>query len=298
MRFSNLIVSVALVGLLSACAGGLDKAAEMEPNNSDFLNALHTGYVDLARVEAEEWDWADADYFVDKARRAGADKLKKGEKRPIPDAIASRNLAKKGKSMLIAARKRLMKALNAGGRSRAALVAAKAQTNFDCWIQEQEENTQPEDIALCRSAFFDWMDMLEDMMPKAVAAMAPAKPMKKKKKKKKKVYLGPFFVYFGFDQGNVEGDSNADILDLAAGTAKKVPGKKLMVVGHTDRAGSGKYNQVLSERRAMDVKSLLIERGISHKNMIVSSMGEAEPDQPTKDGVRSDANRRVEISFR
>ena len=290
MRFKKLIVSGALVGLLSACAGGVDRAAEMKPDASDFLNALHAGYVDLARAEADEWDWADADYFASKA-------MKVAKKHPVaPDTLASRKLPKKGVSMLKAARKRLVKALDGGARSRAPMFAAKAQTMFDCWIQEKEENTQPMDIARCRSAFLDWMDKLQDAMPKKVAAKPMAKPMKKKKKKK--VYLGPFFVYFGFDQGNVDGDSNADILDLAASTAKKVPGKKLMVVGHTDRAGNSKYNMVLSERRAMDVKSLLIERGISHKSMIVSNMGEDEPDQATKDGVKSDANRRVEISFR
>ena len=54
---------------------------------------------------------------------------------------------------LSGARSRLIAAFGAGARKRAPKQAAEAQLRFDCWMQEQEENFQPDDIdAPCRQA--------------------------------------------------------------------------------------------------------------------------------------------------
>jgi outer membrane protein OmpA-like peptidoglycan-associated protein len=52
---------------------------------------------------------------------------------------------------------------------------------------------------------------------------------------------------------------------------------------------------VLSKKRSISVKAALIERGVNAKRMNVFYLGEESPATATKDGVRSDNNRRVEI---
>ena len=51
MRLKVMIMVGALLAL-TACAGGkLSEAERMEPNSTDFNNALATGYLELARDE-------------------------------------------------------------------------------------------------------------------------------------------------------------------------------------------------------------------------------------------------------
>src|SRR3546814_7146483 len=54
---------------------------------------------------------------------------------------------------LTSSRERLMAVLAAGAAQSDPTQAAEAQVAFDCWMQEQEENFQPDDIAACRDRF-------------------------------------------------------------------------------------------------------------------------------------------------
>ena len=57
-----------------------------------------------------------------------------------PDALYDRSIPASKRDELVQARKKLTTAISAGGRTRAPEDSAMAQTSFDCWIQEQEEN--------------------------------------------------------------------------------------------------------------------------------------------------------------
>ena len=67
------------------------------------------------------------------------------------------------------------------------------------------------------------------------------------------------------------------------------------VDGHTDTTGSNQLNQNLSQQRANNVASYLIEQGVQGQRMIVTGYGESRLKVPTGDGVNEPANRRVEI---
>lgn len=285
MKFRLLAVSL-MIGALSACSSLYDKAQGMKPTGSEFLRHLHGEYVALAKAENDEWDFLDGDHFAQKAIDAGSGKLVK------PDAVASRNIPAGAKGALDAAEARLKAALGAGAMDYAPKALARAQAMFDCWLQEQEENNQPKDIAACRSAFLDAMDQVDTAKPKAAAKAAPAPAPKKPP------FLGPFFIYFAFDVHDPEDAFNADIFKLIVDTAKQVPDMKMQLTGHTDRAGTSKYNMTLSEKRAYSVKASLIDRGIGANRMRLFYMGEESPATPTKDGVREDSNRRVEVIFK
>ncbi len=82
-------------------------------------------------------------------------------------------------------------------------------------------------------------------------------------------------------------------------TLAKWPAPQLMVVGHTDRAGTDQANDALSLKRAQTVAQYLVALGgITADRIEVAGRGEREPLVPTEDGVAEAANRRVEITLR
>ena len=70
------------------------------------------------------------------------------------------------------------------------------------------------------------------------------------------------------------------------------------VVGHTDRAGSAKWNYTLSLRRAKRVRDLIVDIGVPPEFVEVTSHGENNPVVTTADGVAEPKNRRVEVTVR
>ena len=73
------------------------------------------------------------------------------------------------------------------------------------------------------------------------------------------------------------------------------------VTGYTDRLGSDKYNQKLSERRAVAVREYLVAHGIDGSRLKAVGKGEANPVVQCNDKKRADLiaclapNRRVEV---
>ena len=51
----------------------------------------------------------------------------------------------------------------------------------------------------------------------------------------------------------------------------------IIAVGHTDRIGSDKYNQSLSERRAAAVKEFLVGQGIDTNRVYTEGKGKTQP---------------------
>jgi OOP family OmpA-OmpF porin len=77
----------------------------------------------------------------------------------------------------------------------------------------------------------------------------------------------------------------------------------VVIVGHTDRLGSDKYNQKLSERRAEAVKAYLVSKGVSASRLTAQGKGKTQPVVQCNDKKQKRAdlikclepNRRVEI---
>jgi outer membrane protein OmpA-like peptidoglycan-associated protein len=104
-------------------------------------------------------------------------------------------------------------------------------------------------------------------------------------------------LHVNFDSNRAD-IRKADLPDLEKAIAfvKKYPGYKISVEGHTDSRGSAKYNQALSERRALAVKRYLVDHGAANAGRIEAvGYGESRPvaDNATKKGRFE--NRRVEI---
>ena len=86
-----------------------------------------------------------------------------------------------------------------------------------------------------------------------------------------------------------------DVVRTAAANMQLGSHSRINVTGHTDRVGSGSYNEALSARRAAAVQQLLVASGISSDEIVVMTKGERAPLIETPDGRAEPKNRRVEI---
>lgn len=127
-----------------------------------------------------------------------------------------------------------------------------------------------------------------------VAAAAPVPAPAPAPKPTQAVIAKSYLVFFDFDKSNITPEAQK-IIEQAAANAKASNATSISLTGHTDAAGSEKYNMALSLRRANTVKAALVKLGIPENEISVVGKGKSDPLVPTKDGVREPQNRRVQI---
>lgn len=106
-----------------------------------------------------------------------------------------------------------------------------------------------------------------------------------------------FTLQFKFESDALTDASTAMIPAIVA-AVKAIPVPEVAVVGHTDTMGEPKANIALGLKRAMTVRNILLQAGLSASTVAVSSHGEADPIVKTRDKTPEPRNRRVEISVR
>jgi len=277
---AKLLAVVSAAAFLSACANmNIPGVRDMADEGSAFDAALHQNYADLAQAEYDEADWADARYFTSRSKMAAAGRDSG------PQMIAERTLPEGSMGEIEVARADLLAALDGGGRDKAASPAARAQTSFDCWMQELEENIQQEDIDNCRSAFYQALAIVQaeiDTGPVA-KAMPMAMPV-------------PMNVYFGFDKSEIDSKGMSVVDGIAEAYAKYNPAM-ISLVAYADRAGDAMYNDILAKSRVDAVVSALRAGGVPASKLAISISGEANVPVSTADGVAEQGNRVVTVTF-
>lgn len=293
--FQNPILkkSAAIFGavLLSGCAGmQLDKARMVQPEGSNFSTSLYKEYMALSELEFLEGDYADSDAFALRAMSAA------GNNPTAPEEMSARKLPPANKGELATARRELVEALAATATEKASVNAAQAQAAFDCWMQEQEENFQPDDIARCRADYMASMNAVRSALaPKAAAAPAPAPaPAAKAPQRMAATYT----VNFDFDSDKITGKAS-QIIAEAGMAVDEMKASTIILSGYADRSGSEAYNMKLSDRRAkavlgaLDIRSRMKIAGSTE----IKVYGEKNNKKKTEDGVREAENRRVKIEI-
>jgi OmpA-OmpF porin, OOP family len=106
-----------------------------------------------------------------------------------------------------------------------------------------------------------------------------------------------FTIFFLFD-------SPTELAPESSTTVKKLkavlatwPAPEVVVVGHTDLAGSQEHDDRLSMQRAQTVAAFLVKQGIPAQQIETAARGKREPLVPTADGVPNRMNRRVVITI-
>ena len=280
------VAALAMLGL-SACAGmQLESARGLDPQGGEFNAALYQEYLTLAEMEFAEADYEDSDVFASRAISAAAGSP------TDPEALDARDIPGVHRGALAEARRRLVAAMEAGAVDKVPEASARGQAMFDCWMQEAEENIQPEDIAWCRERFTAALSVMEEAVaeePAAEPAAAPAPPP---------VTFANFTVYFDFDSSAILPQALSTLID-AADASDDMTASSITISGYADRSGPEAYNMALSQRRAdavaAELKDLL---GAGAPAMALRAFGETNNKVVTPDGVKEPKNRRVKVEIR
>lgn len=236
---------------LGACTSAreVNEAASLKPTGAGLGQSLHKEYVALAQSELSQGDQRSAKHYALKAQDAAAGKA------VAPDAVASRRIGAPEDKTLTDARGRLVSALGGAEAAKKPETAAKAQSMFDCWMEQQEEGWQYDHIAACRKGFDTAMAALA---PEKTAAAAP----------------GPQTVYFKFNSDELTEQSQQDLATVVRDYKLAKP-KTVNVITYTDLSGNKEYNAKLAAMRGKSLEGQLKQAGV--EAIKVDARGAVEP---------------------
>lgn len=103
-------------------------------------------------------------------------------------------------------------------------------------------------------------------------------------------------IYFDFNLDSIKPESKPALEQIAA-TVRAVPGRRIVIEGHTDDVGSEAYNDDLSARRAQAVRAALAdEPGVDVSKVTTRGFGERKPIESNQTIAGRARNRRVELA--
>ena len=299
MQILRGLLIVAGVAALGACDFNkfdeVDALKEAQPVGSPFTQKLTGEYRDFVNTEVSGMkDHADAIHFARKGLSSARGDV------VMPEPLGDWNIQPEFMDELSVGRGRMVAMFDLGAREMYPDVSAVAQSRFDCWIEQQEENFQPDDINRCKREVLAALEQIEGTMPApAPVAAAPAptnNPLDVDPNAPMAIENAMYLVFFDWDQSTL-GPGAQSVLDAVAAEAARRNLTSINIVGHADRSGPSDYNQKLGQRRGNAVRDALAQRGVSANLINVVSRGEDERLVETPDNVREPANRRAQISF-
>ena len=263
------------LALRAPATSTIEEARATTPSAGPFATSLYQGYMEHAEYEYGPFnqDNKDAIYHATKAISAAKGNI------PPPTQLSERYEPQDKVAELTDGRARLVAALPMGQTTNPD-AAGKAQAYFDCWMEQQEENFQPMDIAYCRNGFFSNLQKIEAQRPTVPEQTVLASD-----------------VFFDFDKSTLKSQFVPD-LDKVADTMVRDTSAQVLIEGFTDTAGPASYNQGLSERRADAVAAYLERKGVTANRIVTKGLGETQLAVPTPDNTPEYRNRRVEIRRR
>lgn len=300
MTFRTAIAAAGLLAFTAACStydvervrdadppgSDWETVSNESPSGTDFNAALARDYKALALFENDVmYDYSSGGMYARKSLAAS-----NGED-VLPFELADFDLPEEHLPALQEARATIVSLWQEGVRETYPILLARVQSSFDCWVEQQEENHQPNDIAECRDHYVEALEELRLAMappPEPIAAAPPPPPPP--------TFADSFVVYFGFDSADLTNDARTVLSEVIVALQQLNAGAS--VIGFADTSGPADYNMTLSEARAKSVTDVLVDAGV--RPAVVTSEGRGEQDLAveTEDGVREPLNRRVEINIR
>jgi OOP family OmpA-OmpF porin len=261
-------------GNRSAAGSAIAQAESMSAPAGAFESAAYESYLGHAQYEYNEMqDFTDTIFHSEKAIAAASGQA------VMPQQPSARRLTPEHSAEATEVYQRLVAAVQGEPGQRLPATAGRAVGDFDCWLEQQEENFQPDDIAACRDAVYAALAELEapvDVLPDAISLSAD--------------------VLFDFDRAEIKPEFTAEI-DAAADLLLANPDVTVRIDGHTDNIGTLEYNQGLSERRAEAVAAYLEAAGVSRDRMTVAGFSFTQPVASNDTPEGRALNRRVEIDL-
>jgi outer membrane protein OmpA-like peptidoglycan-associated protein len=313
MRFSaSRLAVLAMLGsaaiALSACSDLFgDSSQDLGASGTPFTQGLATAYTDLASQAGALPAPEDDGFFSPITNLFGSDSPNDMLTRAFQ---AKADMANAGQEPVIEAAStpavttihdRLATAL-AAGKDKFPEQAARAQSDYDCWVLFGMVPAGAPNAAACKNQLDTSLPALEVAIrpapppmpaPPPVAAPAPAP-----------VTAAPapapasnnFTVYFDFDSWTLTAE-DLTVLTNVINTARTGGQAHITVVGHTDTSGPSDYNQRLSVHRANVVTEALVDMGARRAAIQASGVGETDLAVQTGDNVKEAKNRRTVIDL-
>ncbi len=252
-------------------------------NFAQELAYHYAGFTDLLTHSGHTspGDWVDVDYFARKGQAAARGEIVPPEQNsnwaiPLEQPYNFR-------TQMAQARVRLVNDLDRGGRDRFPGLAARAQVDYDCWLERTEGDWAHEFDGACHKDFVATLTALEAALS-GTPAPAPAAAVHR------------YNVYFDFNRSILTPEGR-QIVNTVAKAAKADAHIRIALVGKADLVGTDPYNMALSHRRANAVRAALKADGIDLSRVDETWVGFRQPPVPTAPGVREPRNRVVEVTL-
>ncbi len=298
---------------VSGCSTySLEELRHTTPQGNAFQTALAKLYMDFSADEEKDYDWQNSWYFADKGLLAIY-----GKETPVED-LKDWNLPDELMPQFEKAHDDLIRVLTPQAMARQPEVAAKAQFYFECWLEQQQEGWQQDDIDYCKYGYLNAFakldsdgkavkkpakkkvrakvnteavksepqDMPKEPVKESIKEVVsePAKEPAKEDGKKAAAPTTTSFVVF-FDSGESVLTVTADsVLNDVVKSLDKQENYEVVI---TDKSKDKKGNGNLSAERIAAVKKRLLGGGI--KESAINSGGEG------KGMAAQPINRKVEI---
>jgi outer membrane protein OmpA-like peptidoglycan-associated protein len=263
MKIKFRFLAVFLIGLcITSCNTTGNSMVSTHGNKQlSYKQYLKAGYRQLSDYERFfDNDEEAADHFLKKSKSSFSSKYDVDN----PDTL---NISDKLKDKMRGARIVLFDALTHLNFSENARLLAEAQTNYDCWLERENDKNSNSDA--CMDLFYQAIRSLN---------------LKNNNKHS---------IYF---------ESGEAILDEAAKSTAKIVSQefagndlwRVRLIGRTDSKGSYEQNVILSMRRAIAVKNTLAQYGVDPDKIVIEAVGAVGANISEEDKDENNA-RRVEV---
>lgn len=298
-RIRKLLLGGVATACLLTITGGASAAgyggAPIRSPYEAYEAALQQRYAAMADMEAAENDSQDAWAYGNKAVAARDGFL------VLPDDPQNYKLTPENTAFAHKTYAHLLNAYLAGTPDAATNDMADAQVNFDCWMSDTEEGTNPGRAKVCFDRVVETMARISGPDTDAKPAVRAYYERVAARNAKAVTDDRPLSALPINHRMLSETDSVA-LNDASLATLREIVREArayrraaVHVTGHADRAGAAKYNRSLSQRRAANVAVALNLRGVDLARVYEIQKGESDPAVATADGVAEALNRRVEI---
>jgi len=265
LKSKSKIIFYIVILLIVGCKSQLQKSKELHFDDKSFNSNLAKYYVNFATQEAEKHDWFDSEYFAEKAIKASHN-LNTPPENPknwqIKDSSAEKEV--------LSAYDKLNLLLNDKNKNLYPVQLAKAQANYDCWVEELEEGWQKDDIKMCKDNFNKFINEINNFFTPEVS--------------------NKFMVFYEFNETKLNNNQISQIKKFIK--SQKIGNNcTINIEGHADYTGSQEHNDKISLMRAQKVSKVI--NSIKSKKII--GHGYKKYLVKTEKGVKEKKNRRAEM---
>ncbi len=283
---------------LMACSAAYEKVKKIDTSGpKTFQDHLLYNYQKNASFEADKMhDWNSAKLYSEKALKA-----QDGEN-IYPEEINYWRIPSERIKDINSGYSNLLSVYNE------ALIKdpknlAQAVSSLDCWAEQEEEKWQTWDIERCKNDFHEAMHNIYNIISDESDKKQILEEQKVIEKDESDLIVVTQnenkevmqIIYFDFDDSSLSQVSKNTLINFLNNNKKSL--NRYIILGHTDTKGANDYNYSLSLKRAEAVKIILINQGISAKDISILGKGENHLAVSTPDDTKHPANRRAEVKI-